>query len=73
MITLSRDGHQEKTPMTERGDTETEAAGGEVGPSQSLYRQGHITKVYLTDSDEEANVAHQMPGTQLSAFKLQAR
>ena len=25
-----------------------------MGPSQSCYKKGHITNVYLTDSDEEA-------------------
>ena len=44
----------QKSPRTERSDTETDAAGGEEGPSR--YKQGHMTNVYLTDSDEEAIV-----------------
>ena len=43
-------------PRTEISDTETEAAGGEAGPSQSHYKKGHMTNVYLTDSDDEAIV-----------------
>ena len=27
-----------------------------VGPSQSQYKEGHMTNIYLTDSDEEAIV-----------------
>ena len=50
------EGHPEKRPRTERSDTETEAAGGEAGPSQSHYKKGHMTNVYLTDSDEEGIV-----------------
>ena len=45
----------EKRTRTEKCDTETEA-GGEVGPSQSGYKMGHMTNIYLTDSDEEAIV-----------------
>ena len=50
------EGQPEKRPRTERSDTETEAAGGEEGPSPSPYKKGHKTNVYLTDSDEEAIV-----------------
>ena len=39
----------------QKKDTETEA-GGEVGGSQSQYKKGHMTNIYLTDSDEEAIV-----------------
>ena len=50
------DGQPEKRPRTERSDTETEAVGGEAGPSQSRYKKQHMTNVYLTDSDEKAIV-----------------
>ena len=50
------EGQPEKRPRTERSDTETEAARGEVGPSQSHCKKGHMTNIYLTDSDEEAIV-----------------
>ena len=30
--------------------------GGEVGTSQSHMKKGHMTSIYLTDSDEEAIV-----------------
>ena len=49
-------GQPEKWPRTERSETETEAAGGEVGPSQLCYKKGHMTNIYLTDSDEETIV-----------------
>ena len=42
------EGHLEKPPRTERNDTETEAAGGEAGTSQSQYKKGHMTNIYLT-------------------------
>ena len=42
--------------MAERCDTETEAAGREEGSSQLCYKKGHMTNIYLTDSDEEAIV-----------------
>ena len=54
---LQEEGHPEKRPRTERSGTETEAA-REVGSSQSRYKIGHMTNVYLTDSDEEAIVDH---------------
>ena len=47
---------QKKGPRTERSDTETEAAAGEAGASESHYRKGHITNINLTDSDEEGTV-----------------
>ena len=53
-ITLSDEGQSEKRPRVEKSDTETEAAGGEAGPSQSHYKKGYMTNVYLTDSEEEA-------------------
>ena len=43
----------EKRPRSEKSDIE---AGGEVGPSQVRYKKGHMTNIYLTDSDEEAIV-----------------
>ena len=46
----------EKRPRTARSDTETDAAGGGVEPSQLCYKKGHMTNVYLTDSDKEAIV-----------------
>ena len=50
------EGVAEKRPRTERSDTETEAAGGEAGASQSHYKKGHMTNVYLNDSKAEAIV-----------------
>ena len=50
------DGQPVKRPRTKRSDTETEAAGGEAEPSQSRYKKGRMTTVFLTDSDEEAIV-----------------
>ena len=46
------EGQPEKRPRTERSDTEREAAGGEAGPSQSHCKKGHMTNLYLTDSDK---------------------
>ena len=43
---------QKKRPRTGRCDTETEAAGGEAGASQSHYKKGQMTNIYLTDSEE---------------------
>ena len=40
---------------TEKSDTETKA-GKEVGTSQSRYKKGHMTNIYLTDLDEETIV-----------------
>ena len=34
------EGVAEKRPRTERSETETEAVGGEAGPSQSRYKEG---------------------------------
>ena len=49
------DRYPEKRPGTEQSDTETEAAGGEAGTSsQSCYKKGHMTNIFLTDSAEEA-------------------
>ena len=45
-----------KRSRAEKSDTETEAVGGEVGPSQ--YKKGHMTNIYLTNSDKEAIVDH---------------
>ena len=42
----------EKRPRTEKSDTQKEA-GGEVGASQSCYKKGNMTNIYLTDSDKE--------------------
>ena len=50
------EGHPEKRPRRERSDAETEAAGGEAGMSQSRYKKGHMTNIYLADSDEKAIV-----------------
>ena len=44
-----------KIPRTERSDSEMDTEdGGEAGTPQSAGKKGHITNVYLTDSDEEA-------------------
>ena len=50
--TLSRQSR--KRPRTEKSDTET-VAGGQAGPSWTRYK-GHMTNIYLRDSDEEAIV-----------------
>ena len=50
------EGQPEKRPRTERSDTETEAAGGKAGTSHSCYKKGHMTNVFITDSDQEAIV-----------------
>ena len=47
---------QKKGPGQKKSDTETEAVGAEVGPSQSQYKKGHMINIYLTDSNEEAIV-----------------
>ena len=44
------EGHPEKRPSRERSDTDTEAAGGEAGASQSCYKNGHMTNIYLINS-----------------------
>ena len=49
------EGHPKKKAQ-DRSDTETEAAQREAGPSQSHYKKGHMTKLYLTDSEKEAIV-----------------
>ena len=46
----------EKRPRTERSGTETEADGGEAGSHMRRYKKGHMTNIYLTNSDEEAIV-----------------
>ena len=53
---LSRGGAARKKGQEERSDTETEAAGGETGSSQSHYKKGHMTNVCLTDSVRGATV-----------------
>ena len=53
---LQEKGVAEKRHRIEKSDTETEAVGGEAVPSQSQYRKGHMSNIYLTDSDEEAIV-----------------
>ena len=50
------EGVVEKRPRTERSNTETDAARGEVGASQLCYKKGQTTNIYLTDSDEEVIV-----------------
>ena len=45
----------EKSARTDRSDTEIDTeAGGEVTTSQShsRHKKGHMTNIYLTDSDE---------------------
>ena len=37
-------------------NTVTEATGVEAGTSQSGFKKGHMTNIYVTDSDEEAIV-----------------
>ena len=39
-----------------RSDIKTEAVGREVGPSQSQYKKGHMTNIYMMDSVKEALV-----------------
>ena len=41
--TLPRGGTSRKKTRKERSDTETKAAGGEAGTSQSSYKKGHMT------------------------------
>ena len=53
------EGVTEKHASTERSDTEVDTeAGGEVSTSllQFKHKKGHITNIYLTDSDKEAIV-----------------
>ena len=50
---MQGEGVAEKRPRTEKSDTETET-GGEAGPSLSRYKKGHMTNIYLTDSNKEA-------------------
>ena len=45
--------HLEKRTRTDKSDTETET-GGEVGTSQSCYEKGHMSNIYLTDSNEDS-------------------
>ena len=42
------EGVAEKRPRTDKSDTETEAVGGEAGPSQLQYKKRHMTNIYLT-------------------------
>ena len=53
------EGVAKKHAMTDRSDTEMDTeAGGEAGTSQShsRHKKGHMTNIYMTDSDEEAIV-----------------
>ena len=43
-------GMAEKCARTDKSDTETEA-GGDAGISQSQYNKGHMTSIYLMDSE----------------------
>ena len=55
----AEEGMAEKHPRTDKSDTEMDTeGGGEAGTSQSQsrHKKGHITNIYLTDSDEEAIV-----------------
>ena len=52
---MQEEGVEETRARTDRSDTET-AAGEEVASSQSRYKKGHMTNIYLTDSDKEAIV-----------------
>ena len=47
------EGQPEKRPRTEISDIETEAAGGEVGPSQLHYKKGHMD--FVKDHEELHN------------------
>ena len=53
--TLARIRACRRRHKTEKSDTETEV-GGEAGTSKSQYKKGHITNIYLTDSDEDTIV-----------------
>ena len=55
-LQFQEEGVAEKRPRTKKSDTETEAVGGEAGPSLPQCKKGHMTNIYLTDSDEEAIV-----------------
>ena len=50
--TLPRGMTCRKRARAEKSDTEIEA-GGEAGTSQSQYKEGHMTNIYLMYSDEE--------------------
>ena len=50
--TLTRGGSCRKKAK----DTETEALGGEAGPSLSQYKKMHMRNIYLVDSDSEGIV-----------------
>ena len=55
----TQEGVVEKCPRTSRSGTEMNRdGGGEADTSQlhSRYKKGHMTNIYLTDSDEEAIV-----------------
>ena len=47
---------RKKRPRTEKRYTEAYSVGGQAGQSQSQYKKGHITNIYLTNSDSEAIV-----------------
>ena len=49
------EGVAEKRARTQKNETETEA-GRQEGPSQSQFKYGHMTNIYLTVSNEEAIV-----------------
>ena len=52
----AEEGVAEKHARTDRSDTEMDIeGGGQVSISQSQFRhkKGHMTNIYLTDSDEE--------------------
>ena len=48
--------HSEQKPRTEKSDSETKVVGGEAGPSQSRYKKGHITNIYLTDPNKKVKL-----------------
>ena len=53
------EGVVKKHPRTDRSDTEMDPeGGGQLGTSQlqSRHKKGHMTNIYLMDSDEEAIV-----------------
>ena len=55
----AEEGVAEKFAMTDKSDTEIDTeAGGEASTSQlhSRHKNGHMTNVYPTNSDEEAIV-----------------
>ena len=76
----AEEGVAGKHASTDRSDTEMDTeAGGEVGTSQlhSRHKKGHMTNIYLMDSDEEALVDfvtdHQLYDKTNEHFKDKAR